>query len=80
MLARLGIHFNPLGPFVIYHGKRQPCYADLDELLARTWTERFDVWQVLTRDGLLWPVNRQLSAKFSARAAPVPIPAVAAYA
>ena len=58
MLSRLGIHFINLGPQVIYHGRRQPCYCDLDELLARAWSERFEVWQILTRDGKLWPINR----------------------
>lgn len=67
MLARLGIHFVPLGAEVIYHGRRQPCYSDLDELLARVWAERFEVWQVLTRDGRLWPVNRQLAEMHHSR-------------
>ena len=67
MLARLGIHFFPLGPQVIYHGRRQPCFSDLDELLARAWAERHDVWQVLTRNGALWPVNRPLADTFRPR-------------
>ena len=61
MLSRLGIHFVALGKQVIYHGRRQPCYSNVDELLARTWAERFDVWQILTRNGKLWPVNRRLA-------------------
>lgn len=66
MLARLGIHFIPLGPQVIYHGRRQPCYSDLDELLARTWLENRGVWQLLTRDGELWPVNDRLTSEYRA--------------
>ena len=58
LLKRLGIYFNDLGPRVEYHGKRQPCFADLDELLARTWHERREVWEVLTHDGALWPAPR----------------------
>ncbi len=61
LLKRLGVHFNDLGPRVDYHGKRQPCFADLDELLARTWIERREVWEVLTHDGALWPINRALA-------------------
>jgi N-acyl amino acid synthase of PEP-CTERM/exosortase system len=67
MLSRLGIHFVALGKQVIYHGRRQPCYSKVDELLARTWAERFDVWQILTRNGKLWPVNRLLAGAYQPR-------------
>lgn len=60
MLAHLGIHFVSLGPQVLFHGERQPCYSDVDKLLAMAWAERRDVWQFLTRNGSLWPVNHQL--------------------
>jgi len=62
MLGRLGIHFKRLGPKVEYHGVRQPCYCDLDELLSRIWVERPDVWDVITREGRLWPLNVHLAA------------------
>ena len=29
LLTRLGIHFNPLGSLVEYHGRRQPCWVDM---------------------------------------------------
>jgi N-acyl amino acid synthase of PEP-CTERM/exosortase system len=61
MLSRLGIHFNNLGPRVEYHGTRQPCYSDLDLLLTRTWIERREVWEILTRDGEIWPLNTELA-------------------
>jgi N-acyl amino acid synthase of PEP-CTERM/exosortase system len=61
MLSRLGIHFNNLGPRVEYHGTRQPCYSDLDLLLTRTWIERREVWEILTRDGEIWPLNVELA-------------------
>jgi N-acyl amino acid synthase of PEP-CTERM/exosortase system len=67
MLARLGIHFIPLGVPVTYHGLRQPCYSGIEELLARTWVERRDVWEVMTRDGTLWPLNEQLACTFEAK-------------
>jgi N-acyl amino acid synthase of PEP-CTERM/exosortase system len=60
MLGRLGVHFHDLGPRVTFHGTRQPCYADLDALLARTWVERRDVWRILTCRGEAWPLNTQL--------------------
>ncbi len=59
LLARLGVHFQPLGPIVHYHGVRQPCFADLDRLLARTWAERRDVWEILTGEGVTWPLGRR---------------------
>jgi len=55
LLARIGIHFVNIGPEVEYHGRRQPCYADLDELLARVRRERPDVWEVITDKGRFWP-------------------------
>ena len=67
MLARLGIHFTPLGPQVAFHGLRQPCYSDLDTMAARTWVERRDVWRILTREGALWPINRPLAESICPR-------------
>jgi N-acyl amino acid synthase of PEP-CTERM/exosortase system len=55
MLRGLGIHFEKLGPVVDYHGRRQPCFCDLDELLGTAWIERPDIWAVLTDQGVLWP-------------------------
>lgn len=49
-LARIGIHFHDSGKPVDYHGKRQPCIAELDELLAHVEQERRDVWEVLVLD------------------------------
>ena len=51
LLKRIGIHFNNLGPQIEYHGKRQPCYSVLYELLDRVMQERPDVWEVLTEKG-----------------------------
>jgi N-acyl amino acid synthase of PEP-CTERM/exosortase system len=55
LLTRLGIHFNPLGPLVEYHGRRQPCWIDLGVMLDRVHAERPDVWDVITEGGRLWP-------------------------
>jgi len=57
LLTRLGIHFNPLGPLVNYHGRRQPCWVDLEAMLRRTFDERPDVWEVITDGGRLWPLT-----------------------
>ena len=57
LLTRLGIHFNPLGPLVDHHGRRQPCWVDLDVMLRRVFAERPDVWDVITDGGRLWPLT-----------------------
>ena len=56
MLRSLGIYFEKLGPSVVYHGRRQPCFCELDRLLRTTWAERPDIWEVLTENGRLWPL------------------------
>lgn len=57
MLQLLGIYFDNLGPVVDYHGKRQPCFCDLDHLLATTWKQCPDVWKILTDNGRIWPLD-----------------------
>jgi N-acyl amino acid synthase of PEP-CTERM/exosortase system len=58
MLARAGVYLQKLGSPVEYHGIRQPTYADLHELLSRTWHERPDVWSILTQKGEYWPLSQ----------------------
>lgn len=55
MLRHLGIHFESIGPLVEHHGQRQPCFCDIEQLLATTWEERPDVWEVLTDSARLRP-------------------------
>ena len=40
LLSRLGVYFDPIGPLVDYHGRRQPCFIRLSVLLARVARER----------------------------------------
>ena len=61
MLRRLGMQFLSLGSQIEYHGRRQPCWVDLDSGLVKTWFERPDVWEFLTGAGKLWPLNRDLA-------------------
>ena len=56
MLSRFGVHFETFGPKINHHGWRQPCFAELDALLARTWAERRDIWNILTNRGAAWPL------------------------
>lgn len=51
LLTRLGIHFDPIGGLVDYHGRRQPCYIDLETFLERVADERPDVWKIISADG-----------------------------
>lgn len=32
LLSRFGIQFQPIGGLIDYHGKRQPCYAEVDRI------------------------------------------------
>lgn len=51
-LTRFGIHFDPIGPIIEHHGRRQPCYKRLDLLLARVREEKPEIWELLTNDGV----------------------------
>jgi N-acyl amino acid synthase of PEP-CTERM/exosortase system len=66
LLTRLGIHFNSLGSLVDYHGRRQPCWANIDTLLARVHAERPDVWEVITDGGRLWALPETIDDKTDA--------------
>lgn len=57
MLAKLGMHWNNLGPMVEFHGRRQPCYTVLDQMLDRMRTEGPEVWQVFTDGGTCLPAG-----------------------
>ena len=58
LLARLGIHFSPLGPLVDYHGKRQPCFRHCGEMLEQIRAEQTEIWAFLTDDGRVRPSAR----------------------
>lgn len=47
LLSRMGIHLNPVGDLVEYHGIRQPCIAEIESCLRRMRLERPDVWEVV---------------------------------
>lgn len=55
LLRRFGIRLNLLGGLVEYHGLRQPCWAEIDVLLASLQQERPEIWKLVTDDGRLWP-------------------------
>jgi len=47
LLAQLGIHFEPRGGLVEFHGRRQPCTTRPEPMLERVRAERPDVWRVI---------------------------------
>ncbi len=51
LLAKLGIHFEPIGEPILYHGIRQPCMLTLKAMLERVYVERRDVWEILSDHG-----------------------------
>lgn len=55
LLYRFGLEFEPIGPVVNYHGRRQPCYAALETLLKTSREARREFWEVGTDDGQLLP-------------------------
>jgi mannose-6-phosphate isomerase-like protein (cupin superfamily) len=51
-----------IGAPVDYHGIRQPCYADIDALLARMARDCPEVWAFVTGAGRWWPGTHRLAA------------------
>jgi N-acyl amino acid synthase of PEP-CTERM/exosortase system len=66
LLARFGLYFKLIGEPVEYHGWRQPCYANVEELIAGVEAERPDVWEVITDCGrLLKPRKRFIAPHYA---------------
>lgn len=53
LLARMGISYNPIGPLVVHHGIRQPCYCYLPDMLEAARRVQPQCWEVLTDGGRL---------------------------
>ena len=54
LLRATAIHWQPVGPTVEYHGKRQPAVASIDTMLGRIRREQPAVWSYITNDGAFW--------------------------
>jgi N-acyl amino acid synthase of PEP-CTERM/exosortase system len=54
MLRGDGLRFEPLGPIVEYHGRRQPVMANLRTMLAGAARAQPAVWHYLTAGGTLF--------------------------
>ncbi len=59
ILSASAIHFEAIGPLVDYHGRRQPCYADIATVLTHLERNQRAVWDVVTDRGALWDLLRQ---------------------
>jgi len=66
LLARMGICYTPLGPLVMHHGLRQPCYCYLPDMLENARRMQPQCWEVLTDGGVL---QAELEAQKSSFAA-----------
>ena len=53
LLARMGISYIPIGPMVVHHGIRQPCYCYLPDMLENARRVQPQCWEVLTDGGEL---------------------------
>lgn len=67
LLKKFSIEFIPLGPMVDYHGKRQPCVAEIQTVLASMEINCPDVWELITDNGITWPsiasTDKEITAK-----------------
>jgi len=53
LLARMGITYLPVGPLIMHHGIRQPCYCYLPDMLENARRVHPECWEVLTDGGIL---------------------------
>lgn len=53
LLARMGICYTSVGPLVMHHGIRQPCYCYLPDMLENARRVHPESWEVLTDGGAL---------------------------
>jgi N-acyl amino acid synthase of PEP-CTERM/exosortase system len=88
MLRHLALYFEDIGPVVYHHGWRQPCFCNIDTLLAAACAERPEVWAVLTNNGqlqrshateqeLVGTTRADMSFPPTAHSPSAPVPAVA---
>jgi len=70
LLRATGIHFDPVGPLVDYHGVRQPAVAELVPTLSRLAVEQPIVWDFITRGGTWYPASRPRFSRVSTAVAP----------
>lgn len=47
LFHRFQVDLTPLGPLVEHHGRRQPCYAEMDDLYQAMCIHRPELWDVV---------------------------------
>ncbi len=57
LLSFYGMQLNPIGPLVNYHGFRRPYYVCLIDVLERMYANHREIWELVTDNGEIWPVN-----------------------
>ncbi|MDV6343576.1 PEP-CTERM/exosortase system-associated acyltransferase [Nitrosomonas sp. Is37] len=57
LLGFYGMQLEPIGPLVSYHGLRRPYYVCLLDVLERMYANHRDIWELVTDNGRIWPVN-----------------------
>jgi len=57
MLGAMGIHFQPVGPLIEYHGLRQLCYCRVASVLENVRLVRPSFWEIITDGGALVPTD-----------------------
>lgn len=62
LLRTSGVHFDPLGPQIEYHGIRQPAFANLGKLLRTLAEEFYEFWDFATDGGRVYGAPEQLLA------------------
>ena len=53
LIKRFGLEFTPMGPLVDYHGRRQPCFGAIKDMLVASQAHNKDCWDVGTDNGRL---------------------------
>ena len=53
LLERMGICYTSVGPMVVHHGIRQPCYCYLPDMVENARRMHPECWEVLTDGGIL---------------------------
>ncbi len=55
LLRKFAVVFQPIGEEVEYRGRRIPCYAEADRVLAAMRRDCPEIWALITEEGRLWP-------------------------
>jgi N-acyl amino acid synthase of PEP-CTERM/exosortase system len=72
ILTAAGVHFEPVGPLVDYHGLRQPCYGEIVQVLPRIRREQPEIWELITEAGKWWELLLENQRKAKAPTLPSP--------